>query len=200
MYGGSGIDAARSILQTDDGGFIFTGKTYSDDGDVSGLHGIDDFWVVKMNDAGVIDWQRCIGGTARDKGYSICHAHGGGYIIAGTTQSNDGDVSGLHIESGSYGGGVDGWVAKINELGTVEWQKCLGNEYIDEIFFVNSTNDNGYIAAGATRCDTSSYTMWNGWIIKMDGFGNTQWESCLSGPNMFLPPGGGLHINKNRIY
>jgi len=47
--GGSSLDEAHSIQQTDDGGYIVAGQTHSDDGDVSGNHGDSDFWVVKLD-------------------------------------------------------------------------------------------------------------------------------------------------------
>ncbi len=47
-FGGTGYDGARSIIQTDDGGFIVTGLTNSADGDVEGYHGESDFWVIKL--------------------------------------------------------------------------------------------------------------------------------------------------------
>ena len=65
-YGGSGIDGFFSIIQTSDGGFAAVGITTSNDGDVTGNHGnlftAYDGWVVKLNSAGAIQWQKCLGG------------------------------------------------------------------------------------------------------------------------------------------
>jgi hypothetical protein len=46
--GGSWLDAAASVQQTADGGFIAVGLSYSNDGDASGNHGDMDVWVVKL--------------------------------------------------------------------------------------------------------------------------------------------------------
>ena len=46
--GGSSGDVAFDIRQTSDGGYIVVGETKSSDGDVSGNHGDDDVWVVKL--------------------------------------------------------------------------------------------------------------------------------------------------------
>jgi hypothetical protein len=69
--------------------------------------------------APVIQWQKTFGGTADDDGGSIQLTADGGYIFAGRTTSNNGDVSGNH-------GGIDWWVVKTDVLGNIQWQKTLG--------------------------------------------------------------------------
>jgi len=75
----------------------------SNDSEVSGNHGIYDYWIVKLNDTGAIQWQKSLGGDTIDNAYSIRQTSDGGYIVAGFSGSNDGDVSGNH---GSY----DYWI------------------------------------------------------------------------------------------
>ena len=104
--GGSGWDSAESIRQTSDGGYIVAGWTASTDGDVSGNHGGTDAWVVKLDGAGNPVWQRCLGGSWEDDAYSIQQTSDGGFIVAGGTESTDGDVSGNHGDS-------DVWVVKL---------------------------------------------------------------------------------------
>jgi len=66
--GGSGIDAARGIITTPDGGYIVVGVTYSDDGDVKGWHeGYDDnnrpcsdAWIIKLDSGGNIVWKKLL--------------------------------------------------------------------------------------------------------------------------------------------
>ena len=94
--GGSDWDVGRSFRQTADGGYIITGSTGSNDGNVSGNHGNDDYWVVKIDSIGTLQWQKCLGGTLGDYGESIQNTTDGGYIVAGRARSNDGDVSGNH--------------------------------------------------------------------------------------------------------
>ncbi|MBA4456140.1 T9SS C-terminal target domain-containing protein, partial [Cylindrospermopsis raciborskii CS-506_B] len=69
-------------------------NTKGNDGDVSGLKGKTDIWVFKINQTGVLQWQRCLGGTNTDFGYSISESQDGGVVITGTTASNNGDVVG----------------------------------------------------------------------------------------------------------
>jgi len=110
--GGSDIDEAHSIQQTSDGGYIVAGWTYSNDSDVYGNHGWRDIWVVKLDENGNIQWQKCLGGSDSDKAYSIQQTSDGGYIVAGLAYSNNGDVYGNHGES-------DMWIVKLDENGNL---------------------------------------------------------------------------------
>ena len=110
--GGSYWDEAHSIQQTSDGGYIVAGYTESNDGDVVGYHGDWDIWVVKLDENGNIQWQKCLGGSDSDKAYSIQQTSDGGYIVAGLAYSNNGDVYGNHGES-------DMWIVKLDENGNL---------------------------------------------------------------------------------
>jgi hypothetical protein len=141
--GGSGYDNATSIQQTLDGGYIVTGATESNDGDVVGYKGRSDAWVVKLNTSGEIVWQKCLGGSGDDGAASIQQTSDG-YIIVGVTTSADGDVDGFH------GGEFDIWVVKLNALGDIVWQKCLGGSGDEQALSIQQTLDGGYIVAGCT--------------------------------------------------
>ena len=117
--GGSSYDEANSVQQTGDRGYIVAGDTFSNDDNVSGNHGIRDSWVVKLDNVGDVEWQKCLGGSRYDKANSIQQTVDGGYIVAGDTNSSDGDVSGNH-------GNADSWLVKIDSIGNIQWQKCLG--------------------------------------------------------------------------
>ena len=94
--GGGNIDNANAVQQTIDGGFIVVGGTYSSTGDVSDNHGGRDVWVVKLDAAGAMEWQQSLGGTSDEQASSVQQTTEGGYIVAGYTASNDGDVIGNH--------------------------------------------------------------------------------------------------------
>jgi hypothetical protein len=113
--GGSMDEYAQDVQQTADGGYIVAGITNSNDGDVSGNHGAKDFWVVKLNAKGKIIWQKCLGGSRVDIAYGVEQTKDGGYIVAGFTESNNGDVKGKHGKAGS----ADFWVVKLNAKGEI---------------------------------------------------------------------------------
>ena len=178
--GGSGGDYAHSIQQTTDGGYIIAGYTWSNDGDVSGNHGSTDYWIVKLDSLGALQWQKCLGGSEGDRAYSIQQTTDGGYIIAGYTQSNDGDVSGNH-------GWDDYWIVKLDSLGALQWQKCLGGSNSDYAQSIQQTTDAGYIIAGYTKSNDGDVSGFHGyidyWIVKLDSLGTLQWQKCLGGSN-----------------
>ncbi len=91
-YGGSKNDYAYQAIIAHDSGYIITGNTFPSDGDVSFHHGDRDVWVVKISAEGMLEWERCYGGSAIDSGSCISRTSDGGYIIGGTTGSNDGDI------------------------------------------------------------------------------------------------------------
>lgn len=148
--GGSKYDAAHSIQQTSDGGFIVAGETGSTIGDVSGNHGSGDYWVVKLDGSGNIEWQKCLGGNDYDVAQSVQQTSDGGFIVAGYTSSNDGNVSGNNSAYSDYYDGYysDYWIVKLDSAGNIEWQKCLGGSYDEYAFSIQQTMEGGYIVAG----------------------------------------------------
>lgn len=110
QIGGPDFERAMSIDKTNDGGYIVNGYTNSTTGDISGNQGGFDYWVVKLNKDGVVEWQKAMGGSVDDDGYSVKTASDGGYIVAGKAKSNDKDVIGNHSSSTAY---TDIWVAKF---------------------------------------------------------------------------------------
>ena len=72
-----------------------------------------DFWIVKLNDIGTIQWQKTLGGSAYDSAKSIQQTTDGGYIVSGFTASTNGDITGYH-------GNGDYWIVKLNAVGTIQ--------------------------------------------------------------------------------
>jgi hypothetical protein len=112
-FGGSSYDSPWDIRQTADGGYVVTGGSSSNDGDVSGNHTGDyyypyDFWVIRLDATGNLIWQKCLGGNYDDYGFSIRQTTDGGFITAGYSSSTDGDVIGNHSNSGRFLAGEAG--------------------------------------------------------------------------------------------
>ena len=118
--GGSNGNFAYSIEQTYDRGYIVAGRLESNDGDVSGNHGCWDYWIVKLDNAGIIQWQKSLGGSGNDQAYSIQQTIDGGYIVAGSSDSKDGDVTGNH-------GGGDYWIVKLSPEKGINHQQAISD-------------------------------------------------------------------------
>jgi len=80
-FGVSGYEAAYSVEQTTDGGYIIAGATDSYDA------GWRNVYLVKADTSGNKEWEKTIGGSSHDFAYSVVQTTDGGYIIAGYTDS-----------------------------------------------------------------------------------------------------------------
>jgi hypothetical protein len=186
--GGSYNDYGQCIQPTADGGCIAVGYTASNDGDVTGNHGRADFWIVRLDPSGNLIWQRCLGGGDDEVANSVQQTSDGGYILAGHTRSNDGNVSGNH-------GSMDCWIVKLDPSGNLIWQRCLGGRYEDSALCIQPTSDGGYIFAGFTESEDGDVSGNHGgadvWVVKLDPSGNLVWQRCLDRASAMILPASG---------
>ena len=179
IYGGSGEDFFNTVIQTADGGFIAAGHTSSNDGDVSGNHGGDeDAWVVKISADGTLQWQKCYGGSSNDVFLSIT-AEATGYIITGTTNSRDGDIT-------SWFGNYDVWIVKLSLTGTIAWQSNYGGSKFEESRGIVRNTDGTYTFAGTTLSSNQQVGSHAGgsydtWVVKISSTGNIIWKKVYGG-------------------
>jgi len=183
-YGGTGYEKPYDIIQTIDGGYLFSGTTHSNDIDVSGNNGFFDSWIVKVNSIGALQWQKCLGGTNTEQSFGVMQTSDGGYIITNQTNSNDGDVSGNH-------GDNDAWIVKLDSNGTIMWQKCYGGSGFDGLYDVTKAPDGNPVFIGSTYSndgDVSGNHDTTGthadlWVVKIDNVGTIIWQKCFGGSN-----------------
>ncbi len=177
--GGTDEELNPSIVKTPDGGYAMASWAISTNGDLTANKGSYDIWVTKLTSAGAISWQKNYGGSGRDQSFKIINLKNGGYVIAGHTLSNDGDISGLH------GVSQDGLLMKIDATGTLKWAKVFGNTGEDELYSVNEAADGKLIAVGYTNSNggqvTGNHGMKDLWIVKTDSNGNFLWQKCYGG-------------------
>jgi len=154
IFGGLDSDAAFSVLQTSDQGYIALG--YAD----SYGAGNHDIWLIKTDTFGNEEWNKTFGDIEWDSGYSVQQTEDDDFIIIGTTKS--------------YGsGGQDAWLIKTDMYGNEEWNKTYGGTNNDWGSSVVMTND-GFVLTGDTRSyGPGGYDIW---IIKTDKNGNEQWR------------------------
>lgn len=182
-YGGTWGEYLADIKSTPDGGYVFVASTASSDGNVTFNHGNYDFWVVKLDASGNIQWEKTYGGTKADEAKSISLTSDGGYIICGQTLSNDGDVTGFH---GTVAHDV--WVIKIDSLGNLIWNKSLGGSSTDHGKCIIQVADGGYILAGNTKSLDGQVSQHIGmsvcamdyWVIKLSPLGEIEWDKCIA--------------------
>lgn len=183
-FGGEDADFLQSIILTRDGGFMLAGSSSSNKSfdKTENSKGQEDFWIIKLNAGGGIQWQKTIGGIGQDKLQSIIQTKEGGYLIGGTSDSNkSGDKT-----TKDYGA-TDFWVVKTDEKGEIEWQKSFGGSFIDELRSVEQTKDGSYMIGGYSNSPANGnktddcHGIGDYWIIKLDKKGDIEWQKTIGG-------------------
>jgi uncharacterized repeat protein (TIGR01451 family) len=175
-YGGTGNDTAYTIVQLPDNGYLVAGTSTSANGDLAGNKGATDGWLLKVNAAGVLQWQTNLGGSARDVINRLVRNADDTYLLSGYSFSNDGDVSANH-------GQADVWVIKTDNAGSILWSKLYGGSNDDAAFDLRPATDNGFFAAGFTESGNGDVVSAHAggsdlWILRLDVAGNLLWERC----------------------
>ncbi len=175
--------ASRPIIKTSDSGFTLAGSVTLFDSSIKGYHnskdlfGNSDVYVAHLNSSGTVLWERCYGGIMDDRGNGICTTSDGGYLVIGTTSSNNGDVVGNHQSSDPFTFKYeDAWVVKLTSEGNVEWQHCYGGDKDESGNSIIQTSDGKILfVAGASSLDGDVYGIHsNGiynridiWVVKL---------------------------------
>ena len=191
--GGTGDDKLWRVSPVGDGGVFCVGFSKSgisgDKTEAAIGVGFMDYWVMKLDAAGNIVWQNTIGGSKDDYCLDGQETADGGYILAGHSFS---PASGDKTD-GLRGGSLnnDMWVVKLNNTGTIEWQKAYGGYHSDYAEVIHQTPDGGYIVAGnsASGIGYDKTVALHGtvgttndvWILKLSSTGTIEWQQDLGG-------------------
>lgn len=181
-YGYSSHDHAHKIIPTSDGGYFVVGFTdYSGGvGDRNSnvlLHGVGEYYGLKLNNEGEKEWDAYFGGTQNERVFDVVEANDGGFVMVGYSESNDFDVN---DNKGSY----DYWVVKVKADGILDWKKSYGGSDIDQAYGILKVNNN-YIISGNSNSQDGDVSHPKGnndiWVIAIDDFGNLIWEKSYGG-------------------
>ncbi|TPG33442.1 T9SS type A sorting domain-containing protein [Flavobacterium pectinovorum] len=217
--GGSGQDELLCAFKTIDGGYMLGGSSSSSPEITEDLiaikssldkpdgyrkseksYGNMDYWIVKLDKHGVIEWQKTYGGEYADILKSMEQTKDGGYILGGYSNSPE---SGNKTESQKGIG--DYWILKISNTGTIEWQKTYGGNGDNQLYVIHQTEDDGYIVGGNSN-STSPLTSLGGivsngtdyWVLKLDNKGDVLWSKTYDfGPKDILTS---LIENEDKTY
>lgn len=191
--GGSFTDILSSIIQTPDGGYLLGANSVSNSSEDKSEDNIGfsfglpyytyyDYWIIKINSLGTIEWDNTIGTKDNDILTSVINASDGGYIIGGYSNCDDsGDYNGIHI------GGYDCWIIKVDTYGNILWQKTIGGTNKDQLTTIINTSDGGYLLGVISNSNISGNKTANSkggddfWVIKIDYQGNILWDKTIGG-------------------
>jgi len=184
--GGSDYDALACLEQTCDGGYILGGQSFSNkSGDKTGnSRGADDYWVVKLDKHGKVQWDKTIGGSDFDVLYSLQQTNDSGYILGGSSTSN---ISGEKTENSR--GDYDYWIVKLDKHGRIQWDKTIGGSDFDVLHAIQQTSDGGYILGGTSSSGISGEKTESNrglyhsdyWIVKLSSEAQIQWDKTIGG-------------------
>lgn len=184
-FGYQGADSGISMIETNDQGFLITGildvTASGGEGNSSrtaNRHAGGDYWVLKLNNSGSLEWSRYFGGNFTDTPYGVIQTDDNGYIVAGSSDSEDTDIS---SNIGTY----DFWVIKVSHSGNLVWETSFGGSQIDEARGIVKADDGSYIIAGDTRSNDNNISQNKGgadlWLVKISPSGNIIWEKTIGG-------------------
>ncbi|RYF99836.1 MAG: hypothetical protein EOO07_36225, partial [Chitinophagaceae bacterium] len=138
--GGSSNDFCRDIITTSDGNLIIAASSGSLDNDITVNYGNTDFWLVKIDTAGNILWQKSYGGNNEEIAYSILETNDKGFMVVGYSRS---------VALGNYGE-TDAFVFKTDANGNVAWQEHFGGSRNDKFRSAIQLVDNSFLVIGDT--------------------------------------------------
>lgn len=184
-YGYAGADNAFSVIQSNDGGFILAGvlDVTASNGEGNNRlstkrHAGGDYWVIKLDSSGDLIWSRYFGGSFTDTAYGVIETTDGNIIMAGSSDSNDVNISN---NKGTY----DFWIIKLNENGELIWDQSYGGSEIDEARDITKTIDGNFIIVGDSRSNDQNVSNNNGaadiWAIKINTEGTILWQKTYGG-------------------
>ena len=160
IYSGNNLDQATKIISTQDGGYLLCGMTKS-----SGA-GLNDMYVIKMDENGNKIWDKIIGGSGVDNTNSIIETLDGGFAIIGSTSS--------------FSSSNDVYVVKLDSNGQIIWDKTYGGTDEDDGQSISQLSDSSYILS----CNTKSFGagLYDIYLMKIDKNGGLIFTKTIGGP------------------
>ena len=101
-------------------------------------------WVIKLQANGNLSWQKTYGGNNSDAASCIQKTNDEHYIIAGSTDSNNGDIINSH-------GSIDAWVLKIDDSGNILQQTTIGTNGSEGANNILQIHDNNFLVIGRSQ-------------------------------------------------
>lgn len=171
-FGGLLQESVSQLRQTQDGGYILGGYSYSGVGGdkTESNRGDADFWIVKISSNGTKEWDKTLGGTERELCRTIVQTADGGYLAGGESDSG---VSGEKTQASL--GSTDFWIVKLNAQGAKLWDQTLGGTGADNLVRMQLTTDGGCLLGGHSDSPVGgaksqpSQGMLDYWVIKLTG-------------------------------
>ncbi|MDQ1859222.1 T9SS type A sorting domain-containing protein [Chryseobacterium sp. WLY505] len=212
ILGGKGLDEVEKMIPTKDGGALLGMYSRSSEVRVSGSEqdsgmrgagsasniqnqnlvsrnskqtenfGEGDYWIVKLDKNGKVEWEKNFGGKGDDHLRTLALTSTG-FIIGGESRSERSGNKTVGVEEGT-----DLWLIALNEKGDEQWQKSYNFKNRDILMgmsVLHSADDKsskGFLLGGYTqaegRVEADDETFW---MLYLDQNGNEQWRKHVKG-------------------
>ncbi|MEJ5106540.1 T9SS type A sorting domain-containing protein [Chryseobacterium sp. MYb328] len=209
IVGGKGLDEVEKMIPTKDGGALLgiysrssevknfgvrnPESKSSDERSVSSTaisqtpkassnFGEGDYWIIKLDKNGKVEWEKNYGGKGDDHIRTLSLTSNG-YIIGGESRSERSGNKTVGIEEGT-----DLWLISLNEKGDEQWQKSYNFKNRDILMGASvihsgdAQSSKGILLGGYTqaegRIEKDDETFW---MLYLDGNGNEQWRKYVTG-------------------
>jgi len=204
-YGGPGDEGASSLALTPDGGFIMLGTTNDTGGEVTLHYGDElsyDWWVVKTDSLGNLQWQKTLGGTGQETAQGTILSIDSAYYLISSSTSTDHNCTDTCWHA-NVNTGYDYYLLKLDGSGNVLWDSSYGGSNDeDEAYAIFDTRDSTIVITGSTASDNYMVTGYVGegdmWVVKVNKNGTLLWQKTLgssseetAGTGICVAPEGG---------
>ncbi|MFT7071635.1 MAG: hypothetical protein ACJAX3_000608 [Patiriisocius sp.] len=193
VFGGSADDEATNITKSSDGGFLLSGYSRSNDGDVSENSGFQDFWVLKLDSNATIQWEKSFGFPGGDQAFKIFETSQGNYFVTGfldvSASGGDGnDATGIsnpgNTRANAHGVG-EYWGILLDQNGNKIWRRYFGGTNNDRSYDAIETPEGHFIMVGTSESEDFDVVDPNGsydfWIVKVSNTGDLLWSKSYGG-------------------
>ena len=158
-YGGSGNDYGKSIVCTNDYGYVVIGAT-------EGVgNGATDCYLFKIDSLGNFMWSKTFGGANIDWGTDIVQTTDSNLVFCGY--------------SNSYSSDYDVTLWKTDSSGNLIWEQFYGGSDWDFAYSMAKTADSGFVVAGETYSFGNGQN--DGYLIRLNAQGDTLWTKAYGG-------------------
>jgi uncharacterized repeat protein (TIGR01451 family) len=163
--------SALLSVQVVSGGYVTAGFS-------GGYPDTANYYISKRDGSGNQLWQKTYGGTGEDMAYNVQATTDGGYIVAGFSNSSNGDVVKQHSER-------EAWILKLDANGDKQWAYTYGGSAEDTAQAICQMSDGGYLVAGASSSANGDVPAnkgsSDGWVFKLDAAGTIVWKKNFGG-------------------
>jgi hypothetical protein len=153
-YGLAEAEYGNAVVHIPGQGFAVAGRTTSKGA------GLDDMWLVRLDEAGELLWDRTYGTASSEIANGIALAPDGGFLLVGTGYTPQTSL--------------DWWVVRTDAAGAMQWDKTFATTDADHAFAAVAVAEGGFAVAGVR--DRVAKGTGRFWLIRLADDGAVQWE------------------------